>query len=267
MALSLAVGTEPLDGLFTINSNPFKMETFDNMLVSWVTQPTARFLLDGMHYHGVLNMAFLSASQRLLQVIEVISKYMSPFVASYIAYANQIHVVLAFYIDTIGIITDFGKHFDGEEYVSSCHFNATCNVDLLAALFVAHTVHIHVMERFLPGPTTSMAPARVLPPVNIVHILNGEGRHILLSWGGYQGSAETEWMRTAYLFHFFTFPNSESVMWFFMYDILCTAWIRPDLLHYLKNYQVVQVRNVPNGSSKLGSDVNGFHKSSMEFLN
>ncbi|KAM2585137.1 hypothetical protein TB2_046042 [Malus domestica] len=74
-----------------------------------------------MHYHGVLNMAFLSASHRLLQVIE---------------------------------------HFDGEEYVSWCHFNATCNVDLMAALFVDHTAHIHVMERFLPGPTTSVAPAQ-----------------------------------------------------------------------------------------------------------
>ncbi|KAM1768257.1 hypothetical protein COP2_047435 [Malus domestica] len=115
MALSLAVGTKPLDGLFTINSNPFKMETFENMLVTWVPQPIARFLLDGMHYHGVLNMAFLLASQRLLQVIE---------------------------------------HFDGDEYVSWCHFNATCNVDLMAALFVAHTTHIHVMKRFLPCPTT-----------------------------------------------------------------------------------------------------------------
>ncbi|KAM1010769.1 hypothetical protein ACFX2C_046208 [Malus domestica] len=99
-------------------------------------------------------------SWRLLQVIEVISKYMSLFVASHVAYANQIHVVLAFYIDTIGIITDFGKHFDGEEYVSWCHFNATCTVDLMAALFVDHTAHIHVMERFLPGPTTSVAPAQ-----------------------------------------------------------------------------------------------------------
>ncbi|TQD69580.1 hypothetical protein C1H46_044886 [Malus baccata] len=148
------------------------METFENTLVIWVTQSTARFLLDGMHYHGVLNMAFLSASHRLLQVIEVISKYMSLFVASYVAYVNEIHVVLAFYIDTIGIITDFGKHFDGEEYVSWCYFNATCNVDLMAALFVDHTAHIHVMERFLPGPTTSVAPAQVLPPIPIlVHCL------------------------------------------------------------------------------------------------
>ncbi|KAM1016539.1 hypothetical protein ACFX13_046953 [Malus domestica] len=67
---------------------------------------------------------------------------------------------------------------------------------------------------------------------------------------------QRQWMRTANLFHFFTFPNSESVIWFFMDDISCTAWIRPHLLHYLKNYQVVQVRNLSNGSSKLGSDVN-----------
>ncbi|XP_048422792.1 uncharacterized protein LOC125469474 [Pyrus x bretschneideri] len=168
MPFSLAVGTEPLDGLFTINSNPFQLETFENILLTWVTQPTARFLLDGMHYHGVLSKAFLSASQRLLQVIEVISKYMSPLVASYLAYANQIHVVLAFYIDSIGIITDFGKHFDGDEYVSWCHFNAKYNVDLMAALFMAHTTHIRLMERYFPDPTTSLPPAQVLP----LHIWN-----------------------------------------------------------------------------------------------
>ncbi|KAM1359187.1 hypothetical protein ACFX2I_046160 [Malus domestica] len=145
------------------------METFENMLVTWVPQPIARFLLDGMHYHGVLNMAFLLASQRLLQVIEVISKYMSPSVASYIAYANQIHVVLAFYIHTIGIIIDFGKHFDGDEYVSWCHFNATCNVDLMAALFVAHTTHIHVLP-----------PIPILVNCLVLHFHKLESDHISL---------------------------------------------------------------------------------------
>ncbi|KAM1544519.1 hypothetical protein ACFX10_044967 [Malus domestica] len=165
------------------------METFENMLVTWVTQPTARFLLDGMHYHGVLNMAFLSESQRLLQVIENISKYMSLLVASYLAYANQIHVVLAFYIDSIGILTDFGKHFDGDEYVSWCHFNAKYNIDLMAALFMVHTTHIRLMEMYFPDPITSLPPAQVLPPVFILvlclvsHFHMLESDHIYLGKG------------------------------------------------------------------------------------
>ncbi|KAM1240622.1 hypothetical protein ACFX2J_045922 [Malus domestica] len=106
------------------------METFENMLVTWVPQPIARFLLDGMHYHGVLNMAFLLASQRLLQVIE---------------------------------------HFDGDEYVSWCHFNATCNVDLMAALFVAHTTHIHVLP-----------PIPILVNCLVLHFHKLESDHISL---------------------------------------------------------------------------------------
>ncbi|RXI09251.1 hypothetical protein DVH24_033868, partial [Malus domestica] len=155
------VGTEPLDGLFTINSNPFQMETFENMLVTW----------------------------RLLQVIENISKYMSLLVASYLAYANQIHVVLAFYIDSIGILTDFGKHFDGDEYVSWCHFNAKYNIDLMAALCMVHTTHIRLMEMYFLDPTTSLPPAQVLPPVFILvlclvsHFHMLESDHIYLGKG------------------------------------------------------------------------------------
>ncbi|KAM1232310.1 hypothetical protein TB2_042109 [Malus domestica] len=45
-------------------------------------------------------------------------------------------------IDSIVLRSAFGKHGDSEECLTWCHFNVTCNVDLMAALFVTHTTHL-----------------------------------------------------------------------------------------------------------------------------
>lgn len=67
-----------------------------------------------------------------------------------------------------------------------------------------------------------------LIPVNVIHILYGEGIQPLLSRR--QGSNKTEWKRNDYLICFFTYAircNESAVTWFFTSDILFTTWMRP----------------------------------------
>ncbi|KAM1305302.1 hypothetical protein EV2_023382 [Malus domestica] len=74
--------------------------------------------------------------------------------ATYINYENQ------------GVLrTAFDRHWDSEEYVTWCHFNVTRNVDLMAAVSVTQTTHVHLMERYFSGLTTSMSHTHVQPPV------------------------------------------------------------------------------------------------------
>ncbi|KAM2400182.1 hypothetical protein ACFXTH_036656 [Malus domestica] len=61
----------------------------------------------------------------------------------------------------------------------------------------------------------------------MINILYGEGIQPLLSRGG-QGSNNTEWNRSVYLIHLFTYQSNEpAVMWFLTSDGASAAWIRP----------------------------------------
>ncbi|KAB2594892.1 hypothetical protein D8674_030342 [Pyrus ussuriensis x Pyrus communis] len=135
------------------------MEIFENVWISWITQ------LIGMHHKGALNMESLMKLQMLLPFTGVMFKYMNPMAATYISSENQRHVFLFFRIDFIVLRTASDKYWDSEEYVTWCHFNVACNVDLMADVFITHTTHVLLMERYFSGPATSMSPTHVQPPV------------------------------------------------------------------------------------------------------
>ncbi|KAM1576484.1 hypothetical protein ACFX15_032287 [Malus domestica] len=118
-----------------------------------------------MNHKGALNMESLIKLQRLLPFTGVMFKYNNPVAATYFSSENQRHVCLIFGIDSIALRTAFEKYWDSEDYVTWCHFNVTCNVDLMAAMFVTHTTHVFLMEMYFSGPTTSMSPTHVQPPV------------------------------------------------------------------------------------------------------
>lgn len=77
-------------------------------------------------------------------------KYMSPLAATYIISENHRHVCYIFHIDSLVLITAFDKHYDIKESVTWGHFNATCKINLVAALFVSLMTHICLMESELP---------------------------------------------------------------------------------------------------------------------
>ncbi|KAM1425247.1 hypothetical protein ACFXTO_018103 [Malus domestica] len=135
------------------------MEIFENVWISWMT------LLISMNHKGAPNMESLIKLQRLLPFTGVMFKYNNPVAATYFSFENQRHVCLIFGIDSIALRTAFEKYWDSEDYVTWCHFNVTCNVDLMAAMFVTHTTHVFLMEMYFSGPTTSMSPTHVQPPV------------------------------------------------------------------------------------------------------
>ncbi|CAN6567542.1 unnamed protein product [Malus baccata var. baccata] len=82
--------------------------------------------------------------------LQVMFKYMSSLAATYIISENQRHVCHIFHIDSIVLITAFDKHCDIKEFVTWGHFNATCKINLVAALFVSLMTHICLMESELP---------------------------------------------------------------------------------------------------------------------
>ncbi|KAM2196575.1 hypothetical protein ACFX1Q_000078 [Malus domestica] len=82
--------------------------------------------------------------------LQVMFKYMSSLAATYIISENQRHVCHIFHIDSIVLITALDKHCDIKEFVTWGHFNATCKINLVAALFVSLMTHICLMESELP---------------------------------------------------------------------------------------------------------------------
>ncbi|KAM1911959.1 hypothetical protein ACFX14_000069 [Malus domestica] len=82
--------------------------------------------------------------------LQVMFKYMSSLAVTYIISENQRHICHIFHIDSIVLIIAFDKHCDIKEFVTWGHFNATCKINLVAALFVSLMTHICLMESELP---------------------------------------------------------------------------------------------------------------------
>ncbi|KAM0958349.1 hypothetical protein EV1_023421 [Malus domestica] len=176
------------------------MEIFENMWISWITQLIGMHHKEALNMEPLFNFQRLLHSTAVqsqymrycfcpnlstdysltemqsffhavgLHIYEHESYHISivgirAIAATYIISKSQRHVCRIFRIDSIVLRSAFGKHWDSEECLTWCHFNITCNVDLMAALFVTHTTHIYLMKRYFSGPTTSMSPTHVLPTV------------------------------------------------------------------------------------------------------